>query len=113
MVDIFEFIESLPTIILAGVVPKLLLLLHQLGRHVIRSCSEPLDDRLGFPAEGLGISQKGKSEVDPIFAVDRVAMQVLGSVLHLTPFRLGPIRRHRLSSEMTISRCGSARQGRR
>src|SRR6266540_7428962 len=52
IVDIFEFIESLRTIILAGVVPKLLLLLHQLGRHVIRSCSEPLDDRLGFPAEG-------------------------------------------------------------
>jgi hypothetical protein len=86
--DMFEFIKSFPSIILAGVVPKLLLLLHQLSRHVIRGCSEPLDDRLGFPPEGLGIPEKGKSEVDPIFAVDLVAMQVVGSVVHLTPFRL-------------------------
>ena len=56
--------------IVGGVVPKLLLLLHQLGRHVIRGCSEPLDDCLGFPPEALGISEKGKSQVDPIFAVD-------------------------------------------
>jgi hypothetical protein len=88
MVDTLEFIESLPSIIPACVVPELLLLLHQLGRHVIRGCSEPLDDCLGFPPQGLGISKKGKSEVDPIFAVDLVAMQVVGSVVHLAPFRL-------------------------
>src|SRR5215470_19149853 len=58
------------------VVPKLLLFLYQLGRHLSHGLDEPIEDRSRFALEGLGVSEKRLFEVRPVRAVDEIAHQV-------------------------------------